>query len=340
MIKNEWLTKSIAWSGWRWIIVVAAVLCILLWVIPVMAPDTVLENEELQQNMINDGIAYHAERSDQMTIPLYFRVQGEDYLARETRTLSIPYDRQAAEIILEALVDGPSAGLQDLTSVFVPGTKVLSMRASGNLLTITLTSEFLAQPKDAPLSWEADPNWNREVLLRRRLALQSLVNSVVETSQYTAIQFMVQTSASNDNGTRLHLSDLYPDITGDSLLGPMYRSEQMILTHYNTAELILECWKSRDYQRMYHFVSETAGRPTENSFIQEMNDLTRVLSGYSLSAGTVSADGNAAVLETYLNIFESGNMIVLQSYPLRMECENGMWKITYASLMQMMEAVW
>ncbi len=339
MRKRQWVGIGV-WTGWRQAIAPLMSLLILVWAIPALAPGIVTVNEQPIQNVINDGIAYHAERSDQMTVPLYFRVQGEDYLARETRTLTVPYDRQAAEIILEALVDGPSAGLQDLTSVFVPGTKVLSMRASGNLLTVTLSSEFLAQPKDAPLSWEADPNWNSEVLLRRRLALQSLVNSVVETSQYTAIQFMVQTSVNNENGTRLHLADLYPDITGDSLLGPMYRSEQMILTHYNTAELILECWESRDFQRMYRFVSDTADRPTENSFIQEMTATPRVLSGYSLSAGTVSADGSTAVLETYLNIYEGGNMIVLQSYPLRIECEDGLWKITYTSLMQMMEAVW
>lgn len=278
--------------------------------------------------------------TEQRQVTLYFRMQSETMLSSETRTVYFPRDRQVEEVLITSLIEGPSPGLLDLTGLFSSGTKVYRVWRSADLLTVTLTREFLSPPPGAPVSWDSDPYWRTEVFNRRQLAIASIVNTITEETDFTAIQFLVLESDDDTSGRRIRRAELYPDASGDQLLPPVTRSEHFILTHYNTANVLMESWRSQAYDRIYRFVAQESGqRPTEAAFQQEMITMDRSLVRFSLSAGTVSEDGQRAVLEaTYEYISASGNVLV-QNYPMRLVRENGLWRIVYEDLQRMMEAV-
>ena len=280
-----------------------------------------------------DAITFASDRSETLRVPLYFRLQGEEYLVRETREVVLPYDRELAEVILGELVEGPTEQ-QEMTAVFKSGTRALSLQQAGDMLVVTLSAEFLESPFESKET--VSEKEYAETLLLRRLALQSFVNTLTEITDYTSVLFLVQRNASEQTGTRLYQYDLNENADQIALQGPISRNEQIILTHYNTASLILECWLNHDYKLMYRFLT-AENAPSEIEFEQLLTDSLRTLGGYSLSPGTVSEDGQTAVFEVYLNISDEKSVTVLQSYPMRLCLENGLWKIEYDALMQMME---
>ena len=81
--------------------------------------------------------------------------------------------------------------------------------------------------------------------------------------------------------------------TDDSaVLGPMTREEGLLLTQYNSAQVILESWRAKDYARLYRFTAQGDGkRPTQEAFNQELSSMPRALIDFTLEPGSVSEDG-------------------------------------------------
>lgn len=278
--------------------------------------------------------------SETREVSLYYRMQGENLLACETRSIWLPKDKQVEEVLVEALIGGPSPGLLELSGLFSSGTKIAKTWHNGDLLTITLSQQFLDPPSGAPVDWESDTSWRSEVLIRRQLALASIVNTITEATNYTAVQFLVVDWGEEVTGRRILRSELYEDAESDQLLAPVVRSEHFILTHYNTANLLMQCWRSQSFERIYRFVAqESSRRPTEAAFRQEMVELNRPLLSFSASAGMVNENGQKAVLEVSYDYLVDGQTVQVRNYPMRLVRENGIWKITYSELMRLMEAV-
>lgn len=279
------------------------------------------------------------EMVQQQVVTLYYRMQGENLLTAETRPVYFPKDKQTERVLAETLMSGPSPRLLELTGLFPSGTKVYSSWRTGNLLTMILSREFLSTPSGAPSDWEWDDYWRGEVYMRRQLALASIVNTITEATDYTSVQFLVQENDADTTGRRLYLSELYDGAPADQLLAPMLRSEQLILSHTNTAEVLLESWKAQTFDRMYRFiVQDAAQRPTDSAFQEELRQRNMPLIHYSISAGTVSNDGQNAVIEVTFEYRTEMNNVQVQSFPLHLVREDGIWKVTYAELKRMMEA--
>lgn len=284
--------------------------------------------------------AVEEEMIEQRKVTLYYRMQGEDLLAAEARSLYFPKDKQVERILCDALTDGPSASLLDMTTLFSSGAKVYNVWRSNDLLTVVLTREFLMAPSGAPDEWYLDELWNKEVYMRRRLALTSIVNTITEATNYTAVQFLVLENSDDTTGRRLRLSELYEEGAYDQLLSPMVRNESQVLTHFNTANIIMETWQNQTYERMYRFVArEATQRPTESTFLGEMRAKHHPLTYFSISAGMVSEDGQSAVLEASYEYKTDKGTVKVQNYPLKLVRENGLWKISYTELRRMMEAI-
>lgn len=279
------------------------------------------------------------EMVQQRVVTLYYRMQGEDLLAAETRLVYFPSDRQTERVLAETLMSGPSPRLLELTGLFPSGTKVYSSWRTGNLLTVILSREFLSTPSGVPLDWEGDSYWRSEVYMRRQLALTSIVNTITEATDYTSVQFLVQENDSDPTGRRLFMSELYDGAPSDQLLAPMLRNEHLILTHANTADVLLESWKEQTFDRMYRFIAQdTTQRPTDSAFQEEMRQRNMPLIHYSISAGTVSNDGQSAVMEATFEYRTELGTVQVQNFPLHLIREDGVWKITYSELKRMMEA--
>ena len=88
-------------------------------------------------------------RMEMREVALYFRMQGENMLAREVRKIYLSRDDQLEKAIVRAIIDGPSASLLDLSSVFNPGTQVLSTFA-----TVPVASVYLPSVAGEPAALE------------------------------------------------------------------------------------------------------------------------------------------------------------------------------------------
>ncbi|MDR0896337.1 MAG: GerMN domain-containing protein [Oscillospiraceae bacterium] len=277
-----------------------------------------------------------AAQAETRAASLYYRLREEDLLARETRRVFVPMDKQLETVLVEALIDGPSPSLLNLTGLFIPGTKVLETTRRGDLVTITLSEAFLGTPVDAPLDWRSNALWRGEVFARRRLALASIVNTITEASDCARVQVLVRQGGENSAGTRIARGDLYENATPGDLLTPLTRDESLLLTHHLTADVIMACWQARDFERLYRFVS---GRPTQPQFLQEMGARGHFVQGYTLSAGTVSADGARAVVGCTFAYEDGAGVAEVADYPIRLLLENGLWKMDYEALLALLEAV-
>ncbi|MCL1965167.1 MAG: GerMN domain-containing protein [Firmicutes bacterium] len=273
---------------------------------------------------------------DEQTVALYFRMRDESMLAQETRGLIIPRDKQFEQVLIESLIEGPSASSMDLTGLFIPGTKVVEVNVEGQMMTVTLSRTFLGTPVDAPADWNNDAVWRKEVLIRRQLALASIVNTVTEQTACASVQLLVQFNPDYPRGERIARAYLYEDADASLLLTPVSRDEEAILTHYNTAMLILNSFMEKDFTRLYRFVE---GRPTEAAFMEEMAGVTRSLVSFTLTPGMVSPGGDRAVIVARLGFIVPGDVIALEAYPLDFVRERGIWKIPYETLLRMLEVV-
>lgn len=342
-VKNAYKTR--AWRKW---ILLAAVLGLLLALggcapqtppTGNLPPEDSAENQAPQEEVPDILPVVEESMVDQREVTLYFRMKDEDMLAAETRTLLFPSDKQIEYVLVEALTGGPSANLLELNGLFSPGAKVYKVWDSNNMLTVLMTYEFLQPPSGAPVMWENDPEWSREVYVRRQLALASIVNTITEATNYTSVQVLVLDRNEELTGRRMTRAEVYEGASPEQLLAPLKRNEGLILTHYNTANVIMESWKGQTFDRLYRFVAQNdAKRPTEATFLSEMRDLARRLTYYDLSAGVVSQDGQSAVIEASYEYMLNGNTIQVQNFPLRLTRENGQWRIAYAELRRMMEA--
>ncbi len=276
-----------------------------------------------------------ASDTEKKEMSLYFRMQGESMLVRETRTVMLPVDTQLEQVLIQALIDGPSPHLLNMNGLFIPGTKVISVSQSGSLLTVTLSPEFLDTPADAPANWNTNFSWRSEVLLRRRLALSSIVNTITEATDFTAVQLLVQQNNEDTVGRRIPRMEIYEATEGDALLTPVSRDEHSILTHFNTAVAILNCWRGKDYSRLSRYICES---PTEAAFQQEIVNHNRSLTNYSLTPGIISSDGTSAVLSAMLEYTDVNGVVLVENYPIHLICDEGLWKMRYATLLKLMEA--
>ncbi|MDD7446834.1 MAG: GerMN domain-containing protein [Clostridiales bacterium] len=279
-------------------------------------------------------------RVETREVALYFRARGEDLLARETRKIYLSRDERLEKAIVRAIIDGPSASLMDLSGTFNPSTQVLSVFETGSVLNVTLSRAFLSSPTDVPSDWYNYASWREEVLMRRMLSLAAVTLALTDASEYTAVQFLAQERADDLTGKRILRREIYFGETDDTaVLGPMTRDESLLLTQYNSAQVILECWRDKDFARLYRFIAQTDGeRPTQEAFVQTVSDMPRALIDFSVQPGSVSEDGQTAVMTAELTCLSQGDVLNIHAYPMHLLRENGLWKISYAALTRMMEA--
>lgn len=266
---------------------------------------------------------------------LYYRMRGENLLTREMSYVDMLSDKTIEESLIQALIYGPSPSLMELTGVFIPGTKIVRIGSEGDILLVTLSHHFLDTPVDMPENWRDVPSLREEVLLRRRLALASIVSTITDETNYTSVQLFIAIDEKDTSGRRISRSEIYDDANSNTLLAPVVRSEEYLLTHHSAADIILDSIQNRDYERLYRFVADP---PTEDTFLQEMYAFRSTLTAFTLSAGMVSSDGQTAMLVADLTFANSSGILLEQHFPLRITHENNLWKIQYEMLRKIMEA--
>ena len=268
---------------------------------------------------------------DTAVVSLYFRYMDEPMLASETRMLSVPRDQSLEFAIVQALVQGPSAGHSELRGLIPAEAKVESVVSRGNILFVTFDEGFL---KDSvPDDWANDEDWRREAPTLRRLTVQSLTASLTEQFAYTGVQILVHKP--NVVQTNLRLDNAYYLTGASGPSEPVQRDETLLLTPQHTAEIVLTAWQTHDAERLYQYIGE-ADRPSYATWTETFATAA-ACSAFSVSGGTVSGDGQNATLCVDLHTLSQGAASETAAYPLILTRESGVWKIGYSKLLALFQ---
>ena len=263
---------------------------------------------------------------------LYYRFLNQPMLACETRTLSVSRDESNEMAIVKSLLEGPSVGHSDLQKLFPATVAVESVVARGHTLFITF-NEALLVDDSVPADWANLQEWVAEAPLKRRLMIQSLVASITENSAYTGVQILVNHSNQAQASLRLENSYFLGDSQG--LSQPQTRDESLLLTPENTAACLLSAWQSGDFETLYAFLMpSTRGepKPSYQTLVTELDQLYPLSAFQVQGGGSVSADGQSAVLTVDLVLLKDGVPAFFKSYPLFLTRENNIWKLRYSDL--------
>lgn len=259
-------------------------------------------------------------------VVLYFRYLDYSMLAGESRTLTVRKDESSEAALVRALLAGPSAGEMNLRRALGEDVGLKEVTASGDMLFITLTNSLLRD--GIPDGWRSDGFWAEEAPVRRRLAMASIADTVMENLPYTRVQILIDGGES----AAIRLDRSYY-LTGEQgPADPLSRDESLLLSPYNTAALLMEAWRSRDFDTIYDFtVAEDL--PVPEQFRAEI-DAAPSLSDYTLTAGMVN--GERAALNVDASLLTDGASTALEAWPLTLEKQGGVWKIPLETLRRLM----
>lgn len=287
-------------------------------------------------SMALHAAAASGSNADELCATLYFRYMDQPMLAGESRALTVPRDESAELALINALLEGPSAGHLELTRLFPETVRVESVAARDGLLFVTFNQALLTDD-GVPANWRQDAAWAAEAPRLRLLTIQSLVASITESFPYTGVQIMISGQEDGQAGQRLDNSYFLSGQGG--LSDPQLRNEALLLTPQNTVQCLLRAWQQRDYDTLYAYTAASGAngepRPLYEGFALAL-DACPTLTAYSVSAGSVSHDGASAVLTVSLSLSKEGAPVEIPAYPLRLDRENGVWKIGYDTLSSLM----
>lgn len=297
-------------------------------------PDRLIRSDPANQPLVSADAGALA--ADSFEAVLYFRYEDTGYLAAEERRLSVTRNETKEKALVQALLQGPSATSSALSPLFPPGTEVLAASLRDHTLFITFNEALLGRYGDEPGDISAQP-WKTEAPLRRRLCMDALAATLTEAGLCTQVQVLV--FRENVQATSLRLHAGFFDRSADpTLLSAFTRNEDVLLTPHNTASALLSAWMTQDWPRLYGFLARSDGqsaRPDEKTALAAFA-AARTLTGFTLSPGNVSSDGRRAVLSARMSLRNEGDDLSVDGYPLTLVREGSLWKISYPSLLALM----
>lgn len=316
-----------------WSIVSLLLLGLMAWQPPVRAQSPVLEGMLSAQP--------HEEQRLKLAATLYFRYRNTPYLAREVRELSVSRTLPDELALVNALLEGPGSLSPHLSPLFPSGTKALSTAVEGETLFITFNDRLMSRYADEAVLFSTDYSQG-EGLLRRRLAMAGLVNTLTESGLFSRIQVLVRQESYVTSSMRL--SNRYYLLDDDSLPPPLHRQETYILTPQASADIFLDGWQKGDLVSGLKMVRGSDGRslaaiPSEYELRQMMEQAPR-LADFSVTAGSTSLDGQSAVVSLSLSLLkDDGGERLIDNRPLRLILREGIYTIPYEAFEGLLEAV-
>lgn len=269
---------------------------------------------------------------DESTYALYFRLSDGPYLAAETRNVEVGRDETVEMALIRQLIAGPSVTQAVLQPLFPSGTQVMATSKQGDLLFVTFSEDFLSgynsEKSDLPAAEK-----KMAVQQERQLCLDALAATLTDAGLCTRVQVLVHRRQVKTSSLRLEEDYLYQN--GSALpLPEITRQEDTLFTPYNAARHVLDAWMTRNHDQLLSSLA-VQGRPTVQ-IMESLMENSLTLTGFRLSHGDVSADGQWAVVTAELTLHREGQDQVRSGYPIRMRRENGVWKMPFDTLQSMM----
>lgn len=300
--------------------------------------------------------------SRDVTVTLYYRLTNENYLVGITRSISVRANERVEKAMIRALLGGvPLQALsKNVSPLFPENTSIVDVTVVGGIMYVTLSTEFLDtsvyDEKRAAADFSFSSNTigqethdlmvqeaYNELLLTRKLAVYSLVNTITQLSSGIRVQVQVDTTGIG-SGDRIKLSDLGLSAGEDAdsqLLEPMRFVEDYVVTPGIIAECVLTRLVNGEYELAYPLFSEDDGSGIQKP--QYANFETDMLSLGSLESFTVHGfslgedEAYARIRADLKFLYANGEVVELKNSTLRLKREGDLYKLGYGTLLDVLK---
>lgn len=261
---------------------------------------------------------------------LYYRIYGQHQLAAINRYIDIHPSESVAIAVINALLSSPGSLESGLISAIPPDTRVLSSSRDGDLMTVTLSKEFMDYSVEN-LSYD-------ELQSLKRLAVYSIVNTFCSIPGVMRVQLLVDTTG-NGAGMRVvpFLIGFSSEEISSAWLEPLRFNESYVASPENMCSIILEMFQNQQPAEIYSFLAnyDENGyqKPGYEVFTREIYNVTKILD-YTVHPLTGNSPSSVVELSadiSFVNV--SGETINATDVKLVM-CEenNVLFKLSYSSL--------
>jgi len=266
-------------------------------------------------------------------VTLYFSYRGENLLAGETRKINVPVNEKTEAAVIRELIAGPSADRDGLCGLFWGDVKLVSVDSVGDILFVTLSKDFVSTSPAKPALEDGG------FAEQKKLAIYSIVDTIVEMGNYSRVQIEVDREGSRI-GERITRSEAG---WGDdsSYLEPLGWEESIILTPAKTLQEALASFDKKDWTRLYDFTAYTSPdgtqKPDMNAFSSALSAPGNILESYQITGTSVSHNGKKAMVTLDYSInTRAGDTVNKTKVPVIMVRENDIWKLSYTSLINVL----
>ncbi len=321
---------------------------VLPWESPVKEREDVANNGQSEQEGKAPPISPLSEKisNEQMDVTLFFRYDQDDYLASDTREIKVIATERVEKVVVEELIKGPNPGKLELTPLVHPSTRVVAVSDNNDYLFVTLSREFLEPPMEVPENWQEDKIWVDEVNRTRRLAAYSIVNTLTELGKFNRVQILIQRDVDDERGERPKRKEMgFTDGNEEkqnTLLEPLARNTNLILTPMNTVEAMLNAFMEKDWGKVYQYTASKDAnnfpKPEDNDFKSTMSSLDPTLENFRVRDEHVSNDGQNALVTIDFSIKMKDGKVFEKTYiPIKLIRDKEIWKVVFPSVSSIYE---
>ncbi len=290
-----------------------------------------------------DGI----ERSASVT--LYYRLTNEKYLVGVNRSISVRAGERTETAVIRTLIEGVPLLATNVSALFPEGTKIVDISYENDILYVTFSEEILYDGDVASLEREdylSDDDYDRavseatsEMYLKRRLAVLSVVNTVVGSDGDAKVQIMVDNNGSG-SGSRMPYETFGFEERSGGIMEPMGFDGSVVATPEKVAGCLLERMVNGQYEMAYPLIAESdytgEAKPAYADFETEMMSCGR-LESYEITGLNRDEYGTYALAELRI-ASPDGTVKRVSNAKLYLEDEGDLYKVGYGSLKALMES--
>lgn len=262
-----------------------------------------------------------------MPCTLYFGYYSEDFLVPVSTSIPIGTDETIEGTVISALIQGPSGDNLGFSRLINPATRVLKVQQQNGYLAITLSKEFLQ-----------DDGALRATDEKKQLAVQSIVNSIVELGLHSRVLILVDRSE-NNIGERLSYEEIGLPAMGSKAIEPLSADRSLVLTPEKALAICLQALVEGNYSRANEYIATTDVDGTAKASLQELQAQLEQgqLLGFELEGGAQVASSPLRCTVFASLSYASGNEITQHtSIPFTLLGED-IWRVGQSSLLNGLE---
>ena len=262
-------------------------------------------------------------------INFYYGYNDEQFLVCDSRSMSIKDNEDGISTVLNALIGGPQSANSSFTTLINGDTRIVDISENDNYLFITFSSDFLAQPDDFR-------NSGMRENVRRYLAVYSVIDTVLEYSNYDFVQIFIDR---DNTGAGTPITNEECGLSGDESFEARGRNGSIILNEINTVKEIMASIESKDWNRLYDFVAyedaDGSDRPSYNDFRNAITADNVSISNTEVIGQAWATDGiHTRIFVNFTQSSASMQPSYRNDLSVGIVRERSLWKITYSELMK------